>query len=158
MAALWDSGRGLLRVVAIGADQPLRGRDELAQVGDVRDARPRIDPLDEQRLGLVEVADAGQVALIEQRLADRDVRLRVEPAQHLVDVPVGAEQVRAEVTDELVLVRRHDDPQIMHAIARREPGGIADPRADHVLGVTVRTPAGRHQVPRAVHPQVAVQS
>ena len=45
-------------------------RDE-RRVGQLADAGPRVDPLDEQDLALVDVADPGQRPLVEQRLADR---------------------------------------------------------------------------------------
>ena len=48
----------------------------------------------------------GQVALVEQRLADLPVGLGAQPAHRLVGVPVGAEHVRAEVADGVVLVGR----------------------------------------------------
>ena len=46
------------------------------EVGDVGDPRPRVDAAEEQRLDLVEVADAGQVALVEDRDADLLVGVR----------------------------------------------------------------------------------
>ena len=59
----------------------------------------RVHTADEAQLGGVHVADAGEVALVEQRVAQRAVRLGQQAAYGLVGVPVGAEQVRAEVTD-----------------------------------------------------------
>jgi hypothetical protein len=60
-------GRGLLRTAPVHAQQPERRSDQTVQVDDVTDRRPRVDLLDEQGLGLVHVADAGEVALIHER-------------------------------------------------------------------------------------------
>jgi hypothetical protein len=62
-------------MVAVDAHQPLGGHDEAAQVGDVRYRCPWVGALDEQRLALVQVADAGEIALVEQCFADRPVGL-----------------------------------------------------------------------------------
>ena len=50
---------------------------QAAQVRYVADRRGRGDPADEAQLGGVHVADAGEVALVEQRLPDRPVGLAV---------------------------------------------------------------------------------
>ena len=101
-ASRWSTARGD-RGCGAAAGRPCRrsGRDRRT----VADRRPRIDAADEQHLGLVQVADAGQVALIEQRLADRRIGLRAQPARRAAaGVPVRAEQVGAEVADQLGLV------------------------------------------------------
>src|SRR3712207_7365680 len=54
----------------------------------------------EQRLDLVEVADPGQVALVEDGHADLLVGVRAEPAHRLVEVPVRAQHVRPERSEE----------------------------------------------------------
>ena len=96
----------------------LRARShERRQVGDVGDAGPRVDAADEQGLDLVEVADAGQVALVEDRDADLLVGVLPEPAQRLVEVPVGAEDVGPEVADQPVLVGRRDDLDVVQPVA-----------------------------------------
>ena len=62
------------------------------------DRGERRDALGPQRLVLPDVADPGQRALVEQRLADRHPGARriAQPAQRLVGVEVGREQVRPE--------------------------------------------------------------
>ena len=63
----------------------------------------RVDAAGEAELGGVHVADPGQAGLVEQRLVDGAVRVGEQPAERLVLVPVGAEQVGAEVADDVVL-------------------------------------------------------
>ena len=76
------------------------------EVGDVADGRQRVHAAEEADLGLVDVADAGEVALLEQRVADRGVRVGPQVRQGHVGVPVGAEQVGSEVADQVVLLGR----------------------------------------------------
>jgi hypothetical protein len=78
-----------------------RPLDEPGEVLDVGHPGPRVDAADEQRLDLVEVARAAQVALVEDGDADLLVGVRPQPAQRLVEVPVRAEDVGAEVADDL---------------------------------------------------------
>lgn len=65
---------------------------------------PGIGAAQEQHLGFVYIADAGQFALVEQCLAERAVQFGTEPAYCLGAVPVGAEQIRAKVAGDLRLV------------------------------------------------------
>ena len=76
---------------------------------------------DEQRLDLVEVADAGQVALVDQRDADLLVGVLAQPAQRLVEVPVGAEDVGPEVADEPVLLGGGHDVDVVQPVADALP-------------------------------------
>src|SRR5215468_2557 len=93
----------LAEPVLVRLEQPLGKADQRGQVGDLTDRAPRADAAQEQRLRLVHVADAGQVALVEQGLADRPGRVRTQPALRLRRVPVRAEQVGAEVADRAAL-------------------------------------------------------
>ena len=79
---------------------------------------------EEAELGAVDGADAGEVALVEQRLAERAVGVGRQPADGLVLVPVGAEQVGPEVADDLVLVLAQ------HQLDDAELEPDADPVAD----------------------------
>ena len=78
--------------------------DDRCEAGYVGDRPPGREAGQEQHLGLVEVADAGQVALVEQGLADRATGVGEQPAHGFVGVPVRVEQVRAEVPDDARLV------------------------------------------------------
>ena len=61
-------------------------------------ALPRAEAAQEQHLGLVHVADAGQVPLVEQGLADRQAGLGAQPPYRLGAVPVRAEQVGTQMS------------------------------------------------------------
>ena len=81
-------------------------RDETAKgrVVDLRDRGERRDALDPQELVLVDVADAGQRPLVEQRLGDRESRPRwiAQPSDRFVGVELGREQVRPELSERRV--------------------------------------------------------
>ena len=79
-----------------------RGHGRRVEVGG---RGPRVDAFEEEGLRGVEGADAGEVALVEQGGADRH-RAGVQPAGGLTGVPVGAEDVGAEVADQAGLVGR----------------------------------------------------
>ena len=66
----------------------------------------RSEPAQEEQVVGVLVADAGEVALVEQGDEDRHLGWREQAAAGLVGIPVGAEQVGAEVADRLLLVAR----------------------------------------------------
>ena len=82
---------------------------QFGQLIDLANRAPWANPAKEQRLGLVDVADAGQVALVEQRLADGLARIGGQPADRLGCVPVRAEQIRAEVADGARFLTRAED-------------------------------------------------
>src|SRR5262245_5992708 len=60
LAASQRAGRGLRPPAAVRGHHPLRARHDTEQVGYVTDRTPRPDPTEEQHLGLVHVADAGE--------------------------------------------------------------------------------------------------
>ena len=72
------------------------------------DRGTRVDALQEEQLGPVEGADPGQVALVQQGFADAALGLGGDPAYRLVEVPVRAEQVGPEMTDDAVLRPRSE--------------------------------------------------
>ena len=116
--------------------------------------RHGLSPAQEQHFGNINIADAGQVALIEQRLADRPLRLLPQAADRLGAVPVRAEQVRAEVTDDRVLVLARYHLHHREQVPDRLPGVVGQHDPDPVVGRPAA--AGRPDPPRAVHPQVRV--
>src|SRR5262249_55646475 len=66
-------------------------------------------------------AHPGQVALVQQRLAERPVRLGGQPAHRLVRVPVRAEQVWPEVADQGVLPGGLHQGEVVHPVADARP-------------------------------------
>ena len=81
-----------------------------------------------------------------------------QPPDRLGRVPVRAEQVRAEMADQRVLLRGRDERELVQVEADRD--GVADVRAPPgsvCAGPAVPALARAERPPRAVHPQVAVQ-
>ena len=120
-AAAGITGGVLLGVVQVGPHQRAGALDQLLQVGDVGDPGPRVHAADEQRLDLVEVADAGEVALVDQGDADLLVGVLAQPAQRLVEVPVGAEHVGPEMADEPVLLGGGHHVDVVQPVADALP-------------------------------------
>src|SRR5690606_31811888 len=100
------AGGGADRALAVEIQQlpGEAGQPRCPVGGELSDGQPRGDAEQEAELALVHVADAGEVALVQQGLADRAVRVLEEVGQRQVRVPVGAEEVGAEVADGPVLV------------------------------------------------------
>ena len=82
---------------------------------------------------------------------------REEVAQGPVGVPVGAQQVGAEVADGPVLVGGAQQFQDGEAVADGGVGGGAEDRPDLVGGAAAPALAGGVHLPGAVHPQVGVE-
>jgi hypothetical protein len=87
--------------VAVGNEEGVGASHHPRQAGNLRHGGVRVDAGDEAELGALDFADAGEVALVEQRFADGYVGRGREPAYRLLGVPVGAEEVGAEVTDQV---------------------------------------------------------
>ncbi len=95
--------------------------------GTAADRGLRVHAGGEAELGGVHVADAGQVGLVEQRLAERSLGVSGEVGERALLVPVRAEQVGAEVPDDVVLgraVEQLDDAE--REAHRRGPGRLED--------------------------------
>ena len=73
-AAAPVAGGDPLDPVAVGDQELVGAGHETWQVRDRADGCPRVDARQEAQLALVDVADAGQVALVEERVTDRDRR------------------------------------------------------------------------------------
>ncbi len=67
------------------------------QVRQIAYRPPRIHSPYEQHLRRIDIADAGQVPLVEQGLPDGAVRFGAQPPHRLVAVPVRAEKIGAQV-------------------------------------------------------------
>ena len=63
-----------------------------------------MDALHEEQLSAIEGADTGQIVLIQQRFTNRAVGLSTDPPDSLVEVPIGAEEVWAKMSDNRVLI------------------------------------------------------
>ncbi|KQV15942.1 hypothetical protein ASC99_28770 [Kitasatospora sp. Root107] len=137
---------------SLSGGQPVQHRE------GVGDRGPGGEPGQEAQLVGVDVADPGQVALVQQRGAERAPRIGGQPADRLGGVPVRAQQVGTEMADHRVLVRTPE--QLDH----RQPVPDGRPPLDpeHHPDLVPR-PSGPPlpravQLPAAVHPQVGVQS
>ncbi len=143
--------RWLLRSSSWWARSTIRRRSGTSATG-----RSGATPRDEAELGGIHVADAGEPRLVEQGLLDRAVGLLPESAYGLVGVPVGAEQVGAEVTDQVGLaVTGHD---LDEAESETHRDGVVG-RQDHASGVGRPGPARPwpEHPPAALHLEVGVE-
>ena len=93
-------------------------------------------PAQEAEFGLVDVADSGEVALVQQGLAEGASGVGEEPALGFGGVPVGAEQVGAEVADGRRLLGGAQ--QFEHGEAVADGGAVGGARAPPGSGVRVR--------------------
>jgi len=63
-----------------------------------------VDSGKEARFAAVDVADPGQLPLVEQGIADGDVRFGLEPAEGFFFIPVRAEQIRPQMPDDPIFL------------------------------------------------------
>ena len=115
----------------------------------------RGDAADEQEFVRVDVAEAGDVPLVEESDV-RGARVGRDPSHGLRRVPVGTEQVGAEVSDDPILVggRQHLDHREV------EPDGVGTRDPDDRPRLERRTApplAGTVHVPPALHLEVRVE-
>lgn len=137
----------------VGLQQLFGGGHHGAQVGHVGDRRGGVDAGQETGLAAVDVADAGEVALVQQGYADGNVRRRAQPPFGLLHVPVRTQEIRPEMADDGILVSGPDHLQD----AEGKADGIRGGSAEHAPGSEPRfTPpsAGRVDLPRTLHLQV----
>jgi hypothetical protein len=136
-----------------GHHQPAQGR--LVQRGH----RPKwMDAFHEADLVLVDVADAGQRPLVEQRLADAERAALPHPVNRRPSVEVVGEQIRPQRRHRRVPRQGASAPKLGHRNVeghRLEVGGLQHhphrrPRAPPALAGTV-------DVPAPLHPQVAAE-
>ncbi len=150
------AGGRLHRALLVEVEHLLGPSHQPGEVGHGPDRGRGVHPGGEAELGGVHVADAGQVGLVEERLADGRLGLAVQVGQRALLVPVGAEEVGAEVADDLVLVVAGDQ---LHD-AEREPDGDGPGVGQHHAGVGggPRPALARpHHLPAALHLEVGVQ-
>ncbi len=113
-------------------------------------------PGQEAELGLVHVADPGEVALVQQGLGDRTCRGGAQPAQRLLLVPVGAEQVGTQVADRRVLLVPAEKLDDTEREAHCEPV-VGAQHHTRLVGGPPPAGAGVVEVPGPLHLQVGVQ-
>jgi len=94
--------------------------------------------------------------LVEQCLGDGSARIEEKSADHFIGVPVGPEQVGAEMPDERVFGGGGDERNVVNAVADRRPHCIAKDDADVVVRIVHRLARGMN-APLAIHAQMAVQ-
>ena len=90
---------------AVRQQQLLGALNEAAEVLDLAHRGPRMKPLEKEDFSAVQRPDTGQVALIQQGLSNCAIRFSRNPADRLGQIPVRAKQIRAEMADNLRLVR-----------------------------------------------------
>jgi hypothetical protein len=149
------AGRGLLHALGVRRHDLVDDRDQLVRVRHLAGRRPGRDAADEEGLGHVERADAGEVALVQQRLADRAAGDGEQPPPRLGGVPGLAEDVGPEVADERVLAVGAHQVEHPELVPDRRPLGVGQDRPDPA--VPARPPAGPVHPPLALHAEVAVQ-
>ena len=123
-----DAGPLLVRL-----QQPSAEFYEGVQVRHVAHRPPGVDALEEQHFCSKNIADPGQVALVQQRLADRPARAGAEPAGRLGEVPVLAEQIGPEVADHGVLPAGGQDLHDAELVTDRLPGCVGQNEPDAVV-------------------------
>ena len=145
-------GRDGLAAFLVRVEQAPGHLDQAGQVGHVSDRLPRGHAAQEQCLGPVDRADPGQVALVEQSLADSAAGRGAESANGLVRVPVRPEQIGSEVADSPVLLAGSDQLDNAELEAGRLPLLVREHQPDPV--VPPRIARCRADPPGAVHLEV----
>ena len=106
------AGRGLDGALLVDLEHPLRAPQQPGQVADPGDRRRGVHAAGEAELGHVHVADAREVALVEQGLADLARALLAQPPQRLLG---GAQGQRRVARDQLRQVMRAGKPAMIEA-------------------------------------------
>ena len=99
---------------------------------DGADRGPRRDAGQKQQLVFVHIADAGEVALVVQRLADGPLWSGQQTAYRFGRIPVRTEDVRAEMPDHGGFVGGPQYGEVVQSEAERLPLGIREYGADLV--------------------------
>jgi hypothetical protein len=138
----------------VRGQQPLCQPHEGGEVRHLADRPPRAHPAQEKRLALVEVADAGEVALVEQGVGDLPVGSLPQAADGFIGVPAGAEQVGAEMVDERALPVGRHEVKFVQVIADGDGLRRVQHHPDQVGRPAARALVGTVHAPCAVHAQV----
>jgi len=131
------------------------GSDLLA--GEVEGGQPRVDALDEEALCGIHRADTGEIALVEQSLADRDPT-GGDPRRGDFRVPIRAKNIGTKVADEIALSIRGDEVEHPQPQAEGRPAVGDEKGADLVVAcLCCREVTRSLDSPLTLHPQVGVQ-
>lgn len=149
-------GRDLVAGVAIGVDRRPRAIDHTREVGHIPDRRPRVEAQKEADLGSIDVAQPGHHGLIEQRFTDRARWIRTQTTLRFVGIPVGAEQIGAEVANDALLLRPF---QYVHDRKAESDGNVSIGLENDARLVAGMSPAIPRlvDVPRSIHLEVSVE-
>jgi hypothetical protein len=109
----------------------------------------------EASFGLVQVADSGQVALVEQACANRSIRFAHQTPNSLGEIPIGSEQVWTQVPHRGLLRRCPKHLDNAQAEANAYPFARRQDEADLKTRAPPR-PARAIDVPRTVHLEMSV--
>ena len=142
--------------------QLVRPSDDRGDVAHFADGCPRRDAGQEERLRLVEVADAGEVALLEQRGTDLARRVGGQASYRFGLVPAAvevrrSEQVGAEMPDDGRLLCGAEQLDDRQPVADGEPALRAQDDSHLPVGAAGPRCPRPEQTPAAVHLEVAVQ-
>jgi len=140
----------------VGPKEPDRPGDQPVEV-DVCDRCPGRDALQEQRLDAVEVAESGEVALVEQGQAHLTEWVGTKPAYRFGLVEAVVKHIRTQVAHDRVLVRGQEQVDDGKPVADGDPGHRPQHDPDLVVRPAAPPLVGRVEVPRAVHPEMRVQ-
>ena len=153
------TGRALDSVVPVNVEESMDPLDDPTDLSARQTCRgvPRAQPLKEESLTGVEGSDAGEIALVQQGGTDRGVGC-AEPACCLDGVPVRAEDVGAEVPEQMALVAGLEQVHLAEPNAQSGPSRCGDHSAQLRVGQgPVRETFGGLQPPLALHPQMGVK-
>jgi hypothetical protein len=159
LALSQDAGARLDRVVLGSIHEPVDPGDQVVDLVrcEVACSSPGEDPLDEESLARPVGADSCQGALVEEGVADKPFVCR-EVGCRPGRVPVGAEDVRAQMADEGVFLSRGDE--VEHAEAKPDGGPVfGGQQGAKVMTATgaLGLGAGVDDAPLPFHPQVRVE-
>ena len=141
--------------ILVRVEQATRPFDESVDSGHHGHRCPRVDAGQEAGLGLVQVSYPRQVALVEERLADRSFPSAGQPPHRLVKVPVGSEQIWTEMAYHRLFSRSAQHLHETQPEANTHPVGRCQDQAYLETG-TAPPAAHAVKVPRAVHLEVRV--
>lgn len=150
------AGRHVPTASAVGFEEPLGQSDQGGHVLNSLDRCPWIEPAQEADLAAVDVANAGEVPLVEERFAHGALGAGSEAAHGLIGVPVVPEEIGTQMPDDARFVLRlqevdHGEPKPhCHALGRAEH----DPR---LVAWSPPALAGLIHVPLSIHSKVGVE-
>src|SRR6266542_1523404 len=151
------AGRALRPAAPVRGEQQVGEPHQRLQILHFGHSGPGGEAAQVQDLALVQVADAGEVGLVEERLGDRGRRVGGDAAYRLGRVPVRTEEVGSEVPDAGVLLVGRYQREVVHVVPDRRDTGRAQHHPDQVGRTGGPSLAGAEDPPLPVHAQVRVQ-